>query len=120
MDKLLYQIYLFNVNFKSGNGEKERPIVSVVYHNELITFELLAVYSDKPKFSSNPFYEDFMYPVRDWKSAGLHKSSWIDVSEPIKLPLTALMGKQSFGRLSEYDAKNLMKIYHDFWANHGE
>lgn len=114
----LYEIYLFNVTFQDQTGSKERPVVTILYNQKTLSFQLLGIYSDRPKYSENVYYQDFMYRIRDYQAAGLRKTSWVNVRQPMIIPFTALMGKQLFGKLSQRDAKELVDFYDRYWHQH--
>lgn len=120
MDKAgLYEIYLFKVTFHDKTGGKERPVVTISYNQRSLSFELLGIYSDRPKYSKKVYYQDFMYQIKDYQAAGLRKISWINVRQPIIVPFTVLMGKELFGKLSQRDTEELVAFYDRYWQNHG-
>lgn len=112
----LFSIYLFKVRFKDKNESKERPIVTLFYNNQLLSFEVAGIYKERNKYAKNPYYKDFMYKIIDHEYANLNYPSYINVARPFTIPFTALLGKESIGKLSDRDAKGVLTLYNHYWS----
>lgn len=114
----LFKVFWFEVNFENKNGVKRRPIVTFIYNDQAFSFEVLGVYSEKDKYKNNPYYNDFMYRVKDWKEANFKKPSYINVSRPLDIPFTLLIGQKYSGALTKRDIDGLKKFYEKYWSEH--
>lgn len=90
----LFGIYLFKVRFKDKNESKERPIVTLLYNDQVFSFEVAGIYKECDKYKNNPYYKDFMYKILDREYANLNYPSYINVARPFTIPFTALLGKK--------------------------
>lgn len=113
----LYKIYLFNVKFTDKKGSKERPVVTIFYDQSSLSFKLLGIYSDKPKYHDNQFYHQFMYKINDYKEAGLDYPSWINVRVPLEIPFTYFLGKRPIGKLTLHDSNGLIDLFEKYYFN---
>lgn len=43
----LFKIYWFEVKFQDKDSSKTRPIVTIIFNNEALSFEVLGVYSSQ-------------------------------------------------------------------------
>lgn len=115
MDDRKFEIYLIEVAFEDSTGTKKRPIVLISYVHENFYFQALPVFSDRPKFATNNFYQDFMYEITDYQFAGLDKKSWINVKYVLNVPVFGLKHSTQIGKLSDKDAKRLMSLFAKYW-----
>ncbi|MBO0457062.1 type II toxin-antitoxin system PemK/MazF family toxin [Enterococcus hulanensis] len=69
------EIVTVYVAFANGQGGKRRPILVVEDKEERVAFFSITTKYEKKSEAIKNLY----YPIRDWKEAGLHKQSWIDV-----------------------------------------
>lgn len=111
----LFKIYWFEVKFQDKDSSKTRPIVTIIFNNEALSFEVLGVYSIKDKYKTNPYYKSFMYEVKDWQQANFKEPSFINVARPMEIPFTALIGKKYGGSLTTKDVQGLMNLYNNYW-----
>ena len=114
----LFNVFIFNFRFQDTTGAKERPVVTILFNNQALSFQILGVFSEKKKYINNSKYSEFMYKMHDWQEANLKQASYINVSYPINLPFTSLMDKKPIGKLSKRDIKGLVDLYNKYWSKH--
>lgn len=117
MDSLL-KVYWLYVKFQDKNESKLRPIVTLVFNDRALSFEVLGVYSYKKKYEKNPYYKTFMYKIKDWRMANFKEQSYINVARPFEIPFTVLMGQKYSGALTQRDIEGFKALYNSYWSNH--
>jgi len=80
-----------------GDTGKVRPVL--VYK---LSFDAVFVYRITTQYKSK------LLSINDWKQAGLHKPSYIDLSARVKLSRQAFSNKTPIGQLSHADKMRLM------------
>jgi hypothetical protein len=98
-------IVITYIDFLSDNGGKIRPTVVVVDTGlDLIVYPITSQYTNKSSQIKQQYFE-----IKDWKSAGLKKPSWIDIGNKLTLNKEN-MKFHKIGSLSTADTVILRKF----------
>jgi hypothetical protein len=93
--------------YTDGSGGKRRPLLIVDTDREYYSiFKITSQYEQKsPAIKANYF------EIKDWKSAGLFKASYIDTLTLVKLPKAIYRDKpKMIGELQQADIKALNRF----------
>lgn len=97
------ELYVANVPFDEGIGQKIRPALVVkVYRHRVNVFKITSQYRNK-----SAAIRRFYYPIRQWEEAGLKKKSYVDTHRTYSLPDEQIFKNKPIGRLTTLDAANL-------------
>jgi mRNA-degrading endonuclease toxin of MazEF toxin-antitoxin module len=89
-----------------GNEGKRRPVLVLEeYTDNAKVFSITTRYEEKSEAIRERYFE-----INDWQEAGLQKPSYIDTNSTVTLPLTAIDGSRSIGRLSDADESRLIEF----------
>lgn len=99
-------IYIADVPFDDIDKSKVRPALVVkISQNRVNVFKITSKYKNK----SNVI-KQLYYPIKEWKSAGLSKPSYVDTHRTYNLPQEKIFAKKPLGKLSDIDRIQLFEF----------
>ena len=97
-----FDIYIAFVSWAGGG--KSRPVLILYEGNDRIKVFGISTRS----YSKNDSIRSQLFKINDWRQAGLLQESYINVTQALNLPHSAL--ERMVGALTESDAKRLMEF----------
>lgn len=92
-------IYIANVPFDEGTGEKIRPaLVIEVDREQVMVFKVTSQYRNK-----SVQIKRLYYPIKEWQQAGLKKQSYVDIHRLYRLSKKWIFSHQPIGKLTDID-----------------
>ena len=86
------------VSFVETKGGKARPVLIRKLSAQTIeAFKITSKYQNKSTYIKQQYY-----PIKDWRSAGLNRPSWVDLGNLYSFPKAGLKFKE-IGHLSKLD-----------------
>lgn len=86
------------VSFVETKGGKSRPVlIRKVSELTIQAFKITSKYQNKSAYIKQQYY-----PIKDWKTAGLNRPSWVDLGNLYSFPKAGLSFKE-IGHLSKLD-----------------
>ncbi|MFD1471678.1 type II toxin-antitoxin system PemK/MazF family toxin [Companilactobacillus mishanensis] len=96
-------LIILYVAFANSTSGKRRPVLIIQNsENNVLFFRITSKFATKSKYFQSKYYR-----IREWKSAGLKKVSYIDTSEVIEFSLGKIQKIYKIGELSTGDIKGL-------------
>ncbi|SYW13884.1 conserved hypothetical protein [Oenococcus oeni] len=90
------------VSFVETKGGKSRPVlIRQVSEQTIQAFKITSKYQNKSAYIKQQYY-----PIKDWKTAGLNRPSWVDLGNLYSFPKAGLQFKE-IGHLSKLDQNKI-------------
>ena len=97
-----FDIYITCVSW--GSGSKNRPILVFLFNDtNVLVYPITTRFANKSKEIQKQYFK-----INEWSKASLERLSYIDTGTLIKLPLTAISGREPIGRLTTADKQRLL------------
>ncbi|MCT4487941.1 hypothetical protein EFS30_06265 [Levilactobacillus parabrevis] len=98
------QIYIARIPFDDNSQSKIRPAL-IIENTDLYA----TVFKITSKFQAKSVrIQNFYYPIKKWKEAGLVKPSFIDIHRTYDITLKLLLRHTPIGKLTLIDQRDLL------------